>query len=146
MTSDCNFSYIKCYDLDEILHGGSAWCEVPPVEILSKSVNFKGGNDIIFCQLYKKKNVFLKFRYLKFFTHSKFFTWNLIRVYYMCMQNFRTIYQLFFRLQVEKGLKSAIFREFWSSGLQKIVIWHPKTALRVMKFLGGITNSPLKKF
>ena len=44
-----NFWYLKCSDLAEILHGGSTWCEVPPVEIWSKSVNFKGGNNIIFC-------------------------------------------------------------------------------------------------
>ena len=43
-----NFLHLKCSDLDEILTGGRPWCEVPPVKISSKSVNFKGGNDIIF--------------------------------------------------------------------------------------------------
>ena len=43
-----NFWYLKSFDLDEVLHGGSTWCEVPPVKIWSKSVNFKGGNNIIF--------------------------------------------------------------------------------------------------
>ena len=44
-----SFWYLKCSDFDEILHGTSTWCEVPTVRILSKSVNFKGGRDIIFC-------------------------------------------------------------------------------------------------
>ena len=43
-----NFGHLKCSDLDGILHGGSPWCEVPPIKILSKSVNIKGVNDIIF--------------------------------------------------------------------------------------------------
>ena len=46
-----NFWHLKCSDLDEILTGGRPWCEVPPVKISSKSVNFKGGNDSIFLQL-----------------------------------------------------------------------------------------------
>ena len=64
----------------------------------------------------------------------------------MCMQNFRTIFQLFFRLQVEKRPKIGNFRDFWSDGLQRTVIWHPKNAPRVMKFFLGITNSLWKEF
>ena len=106
----------------------------------------RGVTKSFFVNYTKKNNVFLKFWYLKIFTHSKFFTWNFIRFYYMCMQNFRTIFQLFFRLQVEKRPKIGNFRDFRSNGLQKIVIWHPKNALRVMKFFLDITNSPLKEF
>ena len=43
-----NFGHLKCSNLEEILHGSSAWCEVPPIKILSKSVDNKGVNDIIF--------------------------------------------------------------------------------------------------
>ena len=35
-----NFQYLQCSDLDKILHGGSPWCEIPPVKNLSKLVNF----------------------------------------------------------------------------------------------------------
>ena len=47
-----NFWYLTCSDLEEILHGIGAWCEVPPIKIFSKSVNIKGSNYIIFSQLY----------------------------------------------------------------------------------------------
>ena len=43
-----NVWYLKRSDLDEILHGGSKWCKVPAVKVWYKSVNFKGGNNIIF--------------------------------------------------------------------------------------------------
>ena len=68
-----NFGNIQGSDLDEILHGGSPWCEVPPIKILSKSVDNKGGNDIIFSQLYPKKTFFLNLGTLNFFGHSMFF-------------------------------------------------------------------------
>ena len=42
------FQYLQWSDLNTILPGGSPWCQVPPVKILSKSVNFKGGNNIFF--------------------------------------------------------------------------------------------------
>ena len=68
-----NFGHLKCSDLEEILHGSSAWCEVPPIKILSKLVDNKGGNDIIFSQLYPKKTFFLNLGTLNFFGHSMFF-------------------------------------------------------------------------
>ena len=43
-----NFQYLQCSDLDKISHEGSPCCEVPPVKISFKSVNFKGGNNIFF--------------------------------------------------------------------------------------------------
>ena len=55
-----NFGHLKCSDLEEILHGSSAWCEVPPIKILSKSVNIKGGNDIIFLDPYSEKTCFFQ--------------------------------------------------------------------------------------
>ena len=64
----------------------------------------------------------------------------------MCRQNFRTIFQLFFRLQVEKRPKIGNFHNFWTDGLQRTIMWYPKNAPRVMKFFWGITNSPLKEF
>ena len=42
------FWHLKSSDFYEIFTGGRPWCEVPPVKISSKSVNVKGGNDIIF--------------------------------------------------------------------------------------------------
>ena len=55
-----NFWHLKCSDLDEILTGGRPWCEVPPVKISSKSVHIKGGNNIIFLELYSKKTRFFQ--------------------------------------------------------------------------------------
>ena len=130
-----NFWHLKCSDFDAILHEGSPWCDVPPVKIWSKTVILKRGYNIIFLYLYSEKTCFFfKFRYLKIFRISKFFTYNLIRVYCMCMQNFRTIFQLFSRVQVEKRPKIGNFRDLRSNSLQRIFIWHPKNALRVMKF------------
>ena len=64
----------------------------------------------------------------------------------MCIWNFRAIFQLFFRLQVEKRPKIGHFRDFLFYGLHQIVICHPKKALRATKFFLGITKSPLKEF
>ena len=59
---ELNLWCLKSSDLDEILHGGSTWCEVPPVKIWSKSVNFKGGNNINFRKLYPENTFFTQIK------------------------------------------------------------------------------------
>ena len=105
-----NFWHLKCSDLDEILHGGSPWCDVPPVKIWSKSVNFKRGNDIIFLELYSIKTCFfpnlgtekifdIRIFFQKSFLGSILGAWKIARPYF----NFLLVYRF------KKGLKSAKF-------------------------------------
>ena len=114
---------------------------------MSKSVNLKGGNNILFSLKNCEKPVFSLFRYLEIFLPRNFFWRFFVRVYYMCMQNFLPIFQLFFRFLQAKNPKIFKFCNFWFNGLQKNCYLTPKKMLsRSWNFFGASTTVPKSNF
>ena len=140
---DRNFWYLNCSDLNEILHGGSPWYQVPPVKIWSKLVNFKRGNDIIFLELYSIKTCFfpnlgtekifdIRIFFQKSFLGSILGAWKIAGPYF----NFLLVYRF------KKGLKSAKFLILGLTVVKKLLFDTQKMLSGSWNFLGASPTVP----